>query len=855
MKRLCLTLGFLSLLASMSQAQNFFAAPQEMDGNILFVADFDGDGDQDLLRANTALILQGTVTVLLNDGQGAFVDGPQTPLFSNAARPSVVADINGDGVADLVVPVPSGTVPTGPGFYLHPGLSGGNFGVPIFVGLEGGVFSMKAADVNGDGRQDLAILNYDETLGVKRLRWFTSMVGNSFSPSTGLVFPLLSNGPFALEVLDVDGDGTIDIAGSGVAPSALMLFPTVAGDVTDGVDLILPLSNDPRLSLGDFNGDGLVDVFCHESAVGGIRTNVALNGGAQPWSVGSATLRPGVALGPIFHADWDSDGDVDAFVRGSPDFGGDYSLLTNDGMATFSLAFSRPISGLANGGAGFADLNSDGFIDFVGANDIWFGEGSAVDHHVPVLSFANELIDFDLDGDLDLIGSGGNVQINNGRGEFVLENKGFPQPPGMFFYDGDVMVRDFNEDGISDYLVAYLESPGPFMIPIFHEMRLLQGTIENGFLDVGAAAPPGERMNIQDGSRTPLVDINGDGVKDVLTVGGPWLGTVPGQYSSPLDLYPGWRPVDAGDVDGDGIVDLLAYSSSTPFMVAILHNDGNLGFTAEILATSGFSSEPQNNISRLRDLDDDGDLDVAFDSGTSGTTVIEIVENLGTSFAAPISFPTPTLGNTVMDGADMDGDGLTDLVVGDGPSFRFYRRTGPGFSYEPARVYLGGGMTHLRDIDNDGDVDILGGAVTFNRRHFGLAGGHVRQFGFGSPGHGGFVPKLSLIGPVRPNEFTTISLRHAATASTAILLAGYSSSVQVDVPFPGNTLYVSPIAGFFYFQTLGPFGVPGFGGLDLNYQIPPFLAGNTVYLQYVIVDAFGAAPLTTSNAIEINYGL
>ncbi len=164
-------------------------------------------------------------------------------------------------------------------------------------------------------------------------------------------------------------------------------------------------------------------------------------------------------------------------------------------------------------------------------------------------------------------------------------------------------------------------------------------------------------------------------------------------------------------------------------------------------------------------------------------------------------------------------------------------------------------MTYLRDIDNDGDVDILGGAVTFNRRHFGLAGGHVRQFGIGSPGHGGFVPKLSLIGPVRPNEFTTISLRHAATASTAILLAGYSSSVQVDVPFPGNTLYVSPIAGFFYFQTLGPFGVPGFGGLDLNYQIPPFLAGNTVYLQYVIVDALGAAPLTTSNAIEINYGL
>ncbi|MFT7619836.1 MAG: hypothetical protein ACI97A_003493 [Planctomycetota bacterium] len=862
MKHLSLVAIWVLAFASVATAQHLLGAPQQIDGNIRFIADFDGDGDQDLLRANTGLALQGTVTVLLNDGTGSFTDGPQTPLFANYAEPAAVADYTGDGVADMAVIAPVSAVPSGPGIFIHPGLSGGNFGVPIFIPLEGGAFSIDSGDVNGDGRVDLAILNFDQVTRQKRLRWFVSTIGNVFTPSAGLTFGLFSNGPFKIKVADVDADNVPDVVGSGVSPAAVMLFPTFAGDLTDGADITMPLgfNSDPRMSLGDFNGDGLIDIFTHESVVGGIQTAVALNGGVSAWTAGPVTFFADVALGEIFHADWDNDGDVDAFVRGSPDFGGDYSLLVNDGAGTFTLGFNRQTSSLANGGAGFADLDSDGFIDFVGANDIWFGSGSPVDHHIPVGTFANLVADYDRDGDDDIIGFGGDVYFNNGKGEFTLDNRGFPQPPGMFFYEADMMANDFNQDGIPDYLVSYLESPGPFMTPIFHEMRILRGTAQGGFVDDQvAAAPAGLQMDILDGRRTPFADANGDGLLDVFARDGIWRAVTPGSYLAPVDAYPGWRPVDSADLDGDGDIDLLAYSKSTPFMVAILRHDGNLGFTPEVLAATGFSSEPQDNIARFRDLDDDGLLDVAYDYGISGATTIEIAKNLGASFAPGMPLPiSVSLGDTTIDGADINGDGLTDLVIGNasgfGASFLVLLRTGPGFVYEEPRRYLGGGMVHLRDIDNDGDTDILGGAVTFNRNEFGATGGSTRQFGVGSVGNGGFVPLLSMNGPVRPGEVATISLRHATGAATAILLAGNTSIPVPNAPFPGNTLYVSSIVDFYYFYTNGAFGAAGVGESDVPVLVPANLAGLEIFLQYVIVDFFGAAPLTTTNAVEVKFG-
>jgi hypothetical protein len=211
------------------------------------VADFNGDGIQDLVTAN---LFGGTVTVLLGNGSGAFAEAAGSPITVGPFVPSVATgDFNADGIPDLAV--------AGEGITVLLGNGTGGFtaapGSPFASGTQ--PFSVVVGDFNGDGIQDLAAV--DEVN-------LTVLLGDGsggFRAATGSPFAAAGT-PYRLNVADLNGDGFQDLvvydiiksnigllSGSGTGAFTLAtISPLEIGTATGGV------------AVGDFNGDGIEDI-------------------------------------------------------------------------------------------------------------------------------------------------------------------------------------------------------------------------------------------------------------------------------------------------------------------------------------------------------------------------------------------------------------------------------------------------------------------------------------------------------------------------------------------------------------------------------------------------------------------
>jgi Bacterial Ig-like domain (group 3)/FG-GAP-like repeat len=143
----------------------------------------------------------GSLSVLLNKGNGTFVKGSEIPLDS--ARIPVIEDFNLDGNGDMVIATNSGEL------LLFLGNGDGTFRAPVF--LHSGFF-VATADFNGDGKPDLV------------------------AEDEGQIVLLLGN-----------GDGTFQ-----PAITYLQLSCSGIGGGTGG-------------GVGDFNGDGALDFIAAES--------------------------------------------------------------------------------------------------------------------------------------------------------------------------------------------------------------------------------------------------------------------------------------------------------------------------------------------------------------------------------------------------------------------------------------------------------------------------------------------------------------------------------------------------------------------------------------------------------------
>lgn len=338
------------------------------------------------------------------------------------------------------------------------------------------------------------------------------------------------------------------------------------------------------------------------------------------------------------------------------------------GDGTFESASTVSIDGAARDTV-VADFNGDGNLDVasVGINGavnnvlrLVYGNGDGTfsgetTFDEPVGGSEMTIADFNNDNILDIAVSGtlasqASIFLGNGDGTFqdALTTSIGTEP-------GSIQTGDFNGDGNTDLVVADTKSSEDTISVIY-------GNGDGTFRDETT-------IDLESGIETYSVktgDLDGDGILDIVATGvgtnnaNILLGNGDGTFQTYTSHAVGAGDyLDLADLNNDDILDLITVSSiGNTVYTSIGNGDGT--FQAITSSDSGGATFE----TLTGDYNGDGVLDVIAVNNTQATIGILIGKGDGT-FEAVSTFATNTDPETVSTG-DFNGDGVLDLVTGEG---------------------------------------------------------------------------------------------------------------------------------------------------------------------------------------------
>ncbi len=456
----------------------------------------------------------------------------------------------------------------------------------ILAGDQAGLGVSDIGDINNDGIADIAV--------------GASFADTSRGPDTGegyVIFGVDGGLPASFELSSLDGSNGFTFEGLG--PSQL----TGVNGSVEGV--------------GDVNNDGIDDFII---GIGGVDTGGMFN-------VGEAFLIYGDAAG--FGANLDL-GNLDG-SNGTRLVGIDVNSLTGQTVP------------------GLGDVNGDGINDFgISAS---FGDGAAG------VDSGESFVVFGVDG-----GLGATLQLSDldGSNGFRLEGDAAGDNAGVIG-----RIGDFNNDGIDDFLVgapnndnANGANTGNVQIifgatgPQSAVRQLNSITPAEGFRILGLEVDDSLGGSVSDGG-----DINGDGIDDLI------ITSKTADVGGIVDVGTTYVIFGTAD-DFAGSFDLSTLDGSNGFSVSGSFANQRAGYTSasagdvngdgvDDLIIGGIGAPPGGEVYIIFGSTDPFSATVALDS-----------LNGETGFTVTAADPADALGRDVSTAGDFNNDGITDILVG-----------------------------------------------------------------------------------------------------------------------------------------------------------------------------------------------
>ncbi len=506
-------------------------------------------------------------------------------LTQVAYSPVAAADLDGDGDNDLLVKSSSQVAwyENLDGDWTQPALH-------LLLEKDGVIDSAGLADMDADGDQDLVVAANDGISVYGNVRGVFSGISvidpgvqyaglvlvdadrdgdkdiQSYSTATGRLLWYRNGGQgtqfservddplgfrTVMETADLTGDGAAELIrgrGEWSLFTGIIAYDTYSVPYYRGTD---------SLAVGDMNGDGRQDLVTLTSQHLEVRLNETVGNWSEPYrfSYPGSSFGSSNVIDLLRLADVDGDKDLDVITT------------RRTGLAAADLVW------VANDGAGALE----------GVRVIQPTIGSAMEFLAFSGSSVLGVADFDRDGDVDFATSDTTkvylVENTDGRGAYTVRT----------ILEGSstrsLAVAEMDGDGDLDLVVGL----GSYSLPIW-----LENTGQNQF-------QRREEMPGTGSIAVQAIDLNGDGIAEV---GGSVANDLP-----PIPIFrsptlPG--PYEAaGDIDRDGDLDLVLNARRIPRSTTGLWWDHGQGF-----AGTNLELPANNRLSRLIDMEGDGDLDI-----------------------------------------------------------------------------------------------------------------------------------------------------------------------------------------------------------------------------------------------------